>query len=427
MKYLLVNHVALGHGNAPGTYRIGDLWLADLRAQARAITDAGMRLVVATPCVPANAPLSASGSFNTIEITPAEQGFEYVPLPRYLSMREYLRVRKPLQNALRDAMRDADVVQLGYGGHPIALGQVAWPIAGELGKKRIWIFDGADPFPRLELDVKKTRNPIKKFIKRRRVKQFEAFCRDAVAHSTAVFAHNASVVKRFAAQWGPHCHAFDRSFVTDEVLIDPDELARRQGFLLESNRPLRLVVAGRQIYIKGTDQIIRALAKARRLSVPIELDVLGDGEDLNGFKRLAAELKVAEHVRFLGTVPFGPELFDVWDRADVMVVTNLTAEISRNILLSCARGLPLVTYTNPGTDQMLKDADAAILVPRADIDRLADAFIQAQKNRARLAELAVNGWKLARTKNLDETHRRRAELAGKLLGLPTKSADETNG
>ena len=26
---------------------------------------------------------------------------------------------------------------------------IAWPIAGELKKKRIWVFDGGDPFPHL--------------------------------------------------------------------------------------------------------------------------------------------------------------------------------------------------------------------------------------------------------------------------------------
>lgn len=415
MTYLLVNHVALGRADAPGRFRIGDLWLQDLSAQARAMASVGLELIVATPCVAAGQPLSASGSFNTVEIVPSEHGFEYVPLPRYLSMSQYLRVRRRMRETLRGAMEDVSIVQMGYGGHPVALGQVAWPIAGELGKKRIWVFDGADPFPRLQLDAGKTPNPIKRAIKRRRVRAFERFCAQVVRDADLVFAHNASVVQRFAASWGPHCHAFDRSFVTDEVLIDPDQLARRQGWLLQPNRPLRLVMAGRLIHIKGVDHVIRAVAKARRLSVPVELDLLGDGDDLDAFRKLAVEEKVEGAVRFLGTVPYGTELFDAWDRCDVMVVANLTAEISRNVLLACARGLPLVTYSNPGTDDMLRQADAAMIVPRADVDRLAETIIKAQNDRARLAQLAMNGWRLARAKNLDETHRRRAELAAALL------------
>jgi hypothetical protein len=56
-------------------------------------------------------------------------------------------------------------------------------------------------------------------------------------------------------------------------------------------------------------------------------------------------------------------------------------------------------------------------VPRGDVDRLADAFIDAHRNRKRLAQLAMNGWKLARSKNLDETHRQRATRAAELVGL----------
>jgi glycosyltransferase involved in cell wall biosynthesis len=417
MTYLLINHVPLGHTEHAGEYRIGDLWLEDLRAQARAVREAGFdKLVVATPCVPVSQQLSASGSFNFVKINPAQYGFEYVPLPRYLSMRGYLRVKKRLQARLADAIGKADVVQMGYGGHPVALGQVAWPIAKKLGRKRIWVFDGADPFPRLELQARQA-GLLKRWVKTRAVKKFAKFCREAVRSADAVFAHNASVVQRFKDVWGAHCHAFDRSFVTDEILIDTDHLARRQGKLLDGTKPLRLIAAGRQVMIKGTNHVIRAVAKARRLATNVEFDVLGDGDDLQTFKDLAHHEHVEQHVRFLGTVPYGPELWQKWDEADVMVITNLTAEISRNVLLAAARGLPIITYTNAGTDDMLNSADAAIQVPRGDVDRLADAFIDAHRNRKRLAQLAMNGWKLARSKNLDETHRQRATRAAELVGL----------
>ena len=145
MRYLLINHVPFGSGTKPNQYRVGDLFLQDLRAQATAITSGGGKLIVATPCV-ADLNAMSGGSFNTIEINPADHGFEYAPLPRYLSMKQFFKVRSELQSALTKAIASADIVQMDYGGHPVMLGQVAWPIAGKLGKKRIWIFDG-DPVP----------------------------------------------------------------------------------------------------------------------------------------------------------------------------------------------------------------------------------------------------------------------------------------
>jgi len=293
------------------------------------------------------------------------------------------------------------------------LGEVAWPLAARHNKKRIWLFDGADPFPRLELEASNETNPLKRFVKRRATCHKIEFCRDAIRNADLVFSHNAAVVDRFKDVWNGRCHAFDRSFVTDEILIA--NLDERRNHLLQSNRPLRLLVAGRQIQIKGTHQAIAAVNQLREMNVAVELNIMGDGDDLPAFKRLAQELQLTDLVRFSGTVPYGQPLFDEWAKADIMLVTNLTAEISRNVLLAAARGLPLVTYENPGTDALLREHHAAVIVPKGDIEKLACAIADLSRDRAKLIELAENGLRLAKTRTLDATHRRRAELAAQLM------------
>lgn len=417
MVYLLVNHVPFGRGNSPDRYFVGDLFLQDLRAQARAIQSVGGRLIVATPCVDKLDPQSG-GSFNTLQVVPDEQGFEYIPLPRYLSMKGYLQILRDLRRRLRKAIDVADIVQMDYGGYPIMLGQEVWNIAGKLDKKRIWVFDGADPFPRLELNARNEKNPLKRLAKLTATKRKIAFCRKAIQQADLVFAHNAAVVERFADVWNDRCHQFDRSFVTEDNLISDDQFEKQSTRWKHQHLPLRLMSAGRQIAIKGTDHVIQAVTKLRKLSVDIELDIMGDGDDLDSFKQLAASLKVSDAVKFLGTVPYGPPLFDAWARADVMVVTNLTAEISRNVLLSLARGMVLVTYQNPGTDELLRSNDAAVIVDRGDVDQLSAAFLHLHQKRDRMKQLALNGLKLARTKSLDETHRKRALLSVELMGAP---------
>src|SRR4030095_379153 len=118
-----------------------------------------------------------------------------------------------------------------------------------------WIFDGADPFPRLQLHADQERNPLKRWAKRYTVRRFENFCRNAARDAHLVSAHNAAVVERFKDVWHDRCHAFDRSFVTDSVLISDADLAERQRRLLDATQPLKLVVAGRQIAIKATDHV----------------------------------------------------------------------------------------------------------------------------------------------------------------------------
>jgi glycosyltransferase involved in cell wall biosynthesis len=203
--------------------------------------------------------------------------------------------------------------------------------------------------------------------------------------------------------------------VTDDILISDLELEARKRRLRDATRPLGLVCAGRQIRIKGTDQMIGAVAKLIEQNVRVELNVMGDGDDLAAFKKLAGELNLTEFVRFSGTVPYGRPLFDEWAKADIMLVANLTAEISRNVLLSLARGLPLVTYANPGTDDLLGANDAAAIVPKGDVDALAQRIADLSQHRERLVELADHGLTLARQKTLSATHRRRAELAALLF------------
>jgi glycosyltransferase involved in cell wall biosynthesis len=415
LRYLLVNHVPFGRGSAADTFLVGDMWLEDLRAQANAIRAAGMQLTVATPLMD-KLELTTSGSFNATEIRPGDQGFDYQPLPFYITMKQFLQQRSAVASRLAEVIDKADIVQLGYGGHPVALGEIALPIARKLNRKIIWTFDGADPFPRLQLHAKQQKNPIKRWLQGWMVARFEQTCRDAVQKSDLVFAHNAAVVERFKDAWDEkRCHAFDRSFVTDSILIDDAEVAERQRRLQDTSAPLRLVAAGRQIAIKATDHVLRAMRQAIDRGARLELNVMGDGEDLPRFKALAAELRLDDVVRFSGTVPYGQPLFDAWSQAHVMVVTNLTAEISRNVLLAMARGLPLVMYSNPGTDDLIRRSGAGMLVATGDVDALSRALEQAAGDRGLLSSMCAAGVSAARNNTLDATHRRRAELAISVL------------
>jgi glycosyltransferase involved in cell wall biosynthesis len=414
LNYLLINHVPFGRGKSADTFVVGDMWLEDLRAQARAINEAGMKLIVATPLVD-KLQNNMSGSFNSIEIVPREHGFEYRPLPFYITFGQFLKTKGRMIAALLEAIRGCDIMQCGYGGHPVALGELAWPIAAKLHRQRIWVFDGADPFPRLERNAREENNPIKRMAKKVSVRRFQTFCRNAVRDADLVFAHNAAVVERFKDVWNGRCHQFDRSFVTDATLISDEELQERQQRLLDATKPLRLVVAGRQIAIKGTDHVLRAMRKAIDRGAKLELDVMGDGDDLAQFKALAGELNLNDVARFAGTVPYGKALFDAWANSHVMVITNLTAEISRNVLLAMARGMPLIMYANPGTDELLRSSGAGFLVSTGDIDALADAFTRAASDRRDLPHMAVRGLATARSNTLDATHRRRAALARGLL------------
>ncbi|NJO40478.1 MAG: glycosyltransferase [Cyanobacteria bacterium CRU_2_1] len=413
MNYLLINHVPFGQGSAPNRFLVGDMWLEDLRAQAKAWSSYG-RLGVAVPCLE-HLPPEHSGSFNLVEINIDEEEFELFPLPQYLSWQMFFKSLGDLQHRLNQYCQWASIIQADYGGHPVPLGQVAWSIAEKHAAKRIWVFDGADPFPRMERAIAEESNRLKQIAKRVLTARFEKFCFKAIDAADLVFTHNVSVMKRFKEVWNQHCYSFDRSFVKQQMLINEQQAEVRKARLMDQSQPLRLVTASRQIAIKATDHILKAMSAAIDRGTKLELEVLGDGDELPHYKQMAHDLGIADKVRFTGAVPYGEPLFERLEQAHVMVVTNLTAEISRNVLLGMALGLPLILYRNPGTDMLIEQSDTGMLVPCGDIAALSDALVEAEQNRSRLAEVLTNGLKLAQVQTMEAVHARRAELAAACL------------
>lgn len=417
--YLIVNHVPFGKTNKPNTFKVGSMWLEDLHATQQAMQEFGIQLMLATPLVE-NLEEEQSGSFDLVEINPQEEGFEYYPLPGYFTPKEFLKIYFRLRKILTQVITHADIIQADYGGYPIALGQVVWPLLKN--KPKIWVFDGGDPFSLQARNIQNQRSFLKKSLQFFLMRQFEVFCQRAIAQADLVFSHNEAVVRRFQKVWDErHCYLFPRTFVHIDTIITEQDWQKRQKNILENNI-LRLVIASRQILIKGTDQVIKAIKTVRDQGIAVELDVLGEGEDLPYFKKLTQQLELAQFIRFHGQVPYGASLFDYWAKADVMVITNLTSEISRNVFLAMARGLPLVIYRNPGTDNLIESNQAGILVAANDIDGLANAFHQLAHHREQLIELGNNGLQLVKQHTLENCHRKRAELALSLLKTSSVSS-----
>ncbi|MBK7875214.1 MAG: glycosyltransferase [Planctomycetes bacterium] len=410
IEYLLVNHSPFGTSPTSGRFVVGDMWLSDLRAQTKAVNSAGGRLVVACPLWNP-LPVQESGSFGLATIDPREEGFDYVPLPPYHSFGGWLRARTRARASLARAVSTAAIVHLGDGAHPVPLDQLAWPLAAGGGRVRAYVFDGAEVLPRLQAHADSRRNPAKRAALRWLVRRREAFFRRAIREADLVFAHNAATVKRFRDVWNERCHFFDRSFVTDENLVPLDRLPAREAALLDRSRPLRLAVAGRQLKMKGTDQVLDAMKAAMDRGANLELDVYGEGEDLPAFKAQAQSLGLGARVRFHGAVPYGAEIFARLAGSQMMLVTNLTPEISRNVLLAMALGLVLVAYQNPGTDDLVRDHGAGLLVRAGSVDELARTLLEAERDRAPLVTCLRNARELASRNTLEATHQRRAQLA----------------
>lgn len=132
------------------------------------------------------------------------------------------------------------------------------------------------------------------------------------------------------------------------------------------------VIVARLSPEKDHATLLRAAALVVRRDPSFRLEVAGDGPCREDLHRLAAELGLAGHVRFLGSVRDVPALLA---RAGLFVLSSLSEGVSLTLLEAMAAGLPVVA-TRVGGNPEVVAADTGLLVRPADPEALAGALLR---------------------------------------------------
>ena len=129
-----------------------------------------------------------------------------------------------------------------------------------------------------------------------------------------------------------------------------------------------LLSVGHLIERKGHDIPIRALP-----ALPgVQLLIAGDGVERRTLETLAAELGVADRVRFLGAVSQA-ELKNYYAAADALVLASSREGWANVLLESMACGTPVIASNVWGTPEVVASADAGILMPSRTPEGLVSA------------------------------------------------------
>jgi glycosyltransferase involved in cell wall biosynthesis len=150
--------------------------------------------------------------------------------------------------------------------------------------------------------------------------------------------------------------------------------------------PRVVLAAGRLVYYKGFDYLIRAMS-----AVDGRLVILGDGPLRGSLERYAAGLGLADRVTLAGAVP---ELAPYYHAADVFALPAVARSEAFGLvqLEAMAAGLPVVnTRIDSGVPFVSRDGESGITVPPADVQALAGALgllLDAPALRDRLGEAA---------------------------------------
>ena len=123
---------------------------------------------------------------------------------------------------------------------------------------------------------------------------------------------------------------------------------------------------------KRPDRFLRVVANVCRSRDDVYGWLLGDGPDREGSERLAAELGIAEKIRFLG---YQDEVASFVAACDVYTSTSDTEGIPAVVIEAGYLGLPTVAFRVGGMHECVKDGETGVLVPAGDEAALSGALL----------------------------------------------------
>jgi glycosyltransferase involved in cell wall biosynthesis len=130
-------------------------------------------------------------------------------------------------------------------------------------------------------------------------------------------------------------------------------------------------------YFKGLENLLRAMKTViGGCSRPIKLRIVGGGDLLAHYKTLAADLKITDHVQFLGKVD-DPALVRAYQEGSFLVLPSINQGEAFGLVLleAMSSGKPVIASNLPGVRSVFTDGREGLFVKAGDIDDLAKKIL----------------------------------------------------
>jgi glycosyltransferase involved in cell wall biosynthesis len=210
------------------------------------------------------------------------------------------------------------------------------------------------------------RSPAKRWLERRAFNAAHAVVANAEAIRTQLIAEGLPPQKVVTIHNG-----LNVAHVTPSPDAQRDKLL--QSFNLPNSRRFVTVVANMRHVMKDQATFLRA-AKLTRAAVPDGSFILaGEGEQMPGLRRLAAELGLLDSAFFIGRCN---RIADLLAISDVCVLSSKGVEgFSNSILEYMAAGRPVVATDVGGAREAVVDSETGYIVKPEDFETMATRLI----------------------------------------------------
>ena len=154
-----------------------------------------------------------------------------------------------------------------------------------------------------------------------------------------------------------------------------------------------VVTTSRLVPKNGIDILIRAIAEVKKTVPDVRCHIIGDGPELNKLKILSEKLKVAECVKFFGSIPYEEIPRYLW-QASVFARPSRSEGMGNSFVEALAAGLPIIGTPVGGITDIIEDRKTGFFSKSEDSIDLAEKILTVLqdlrvKNRIRKAGRAL--------------------------------------
>jgi glycosyltransferase involved in cell wall biosynthesis len=149
--------------------------------------------------------------------------------------------------------------------------------------------------------------------------------------------------------------------------------------------PFRILFVGEFRFEKGIDTLLLAFEELLTSVPDAELEIIGTPHSVdrgltNRIQRGLERLQQRGAVRFLGRRTFGPELFQCFADADVLVLPSRAEGTPRVLIEARAFGCPVIATSVGGIPSSIAHDVDGLLVPPDDSAALCGAILRLQRD-----------------------------------------------
>ncbi len=396
-NYLLVVNIPLYRDGA--TTLAGHLWFKDLVSHIAYLD----RLTVACPVRESSPsevaiPLSAYDGFASVKIA---------ELPDARGLFQALLALPRTVVKLWGLIRNSDIVHAGIAGWPVPYGWIVTPIAKMLGKKLVIIVESA-PW-RLNAGRPRT---IKSLLT---ASVYERLARWCVGRADlAIFTQEN--YRQSLLQGRRTGHIIQASWIDEGIIISDEEAHAIWRRKLSINPPeLAILFAGRLDRQKGLAVLLDAIRLVERKKLAIKLDILGSGELESVCTEVSKSLAGPTRVGVLGTVSYGPPLYQLLREYHAVIVPNISDEQPRIVYDAYSQGVPVLATRTSGLQACIQENRTGWLVAPDNAAQLSSMLERAAASLGEMEVMGMQALQVARSMTHQQMHHVRHRLLLDLL------------